>query len=49
METTLEKIKSLERIYVGGYGDDFMDRPLDKLLAQQCAEDEASLRILHGD
>jgi hypothetical protein len=49
METTLEKIKSLERIYVGGYGDDFMDRALDKLLAQQRAEDEASLRILHGD
>lgn len=49
METTLEKIKNLERIYIGGYGDDFMDRALDKLLAQQRAEDEASLRILQAD
>ncbi len=49
METTLEKIKNLERIYTGGYGDDFMDRALDKLLAQQSAEDEASLRILQAD
>ena len=32
MGTTLSKIKNLERIYLGGYGDDFMDRALDKLL-----------------
>ncbi len=49
METTLTKIKNLERIYVGGYGDDFMDRALDKLLAQQRAEDEASRRVLKAD
>jgi hypothetical protein len=49
METTLDKIRNLERIYVGGYGDDFMDRALDKLLAQQRAEDEVSLSVLHGD
>lgn len=49
METTLTKIKNLERIYIGGYGDDFMDRALDKLLAQQRAEDEAALRTLQAD
>jgi hypothetical protein len=49
METTLTKIKNLERIYVGGYGDDFMDRALDKLLAQQRAEDETSRRVLKAD
>lgn len=49
METTLTKLKNLERIYIGGYGDDFMDRALDKLLAQQRAEDEASLRVLQAD
>ena len=49
METTLTKIKNLERIYIGGYGDDFMDRALDKLLAQQRTEDEASLRVLQAD
>ena len=31
METTLTKIRNLERIYISGYGDDFMDRALDKL------------------
>jgi hypothetical protein len=49
METTLTKIKNLERIYISGYGDDFMDRALDKLLAQQRTEDEASLRVLQAD
>ena len=49
METTLTKIKYLERIYISGYGDDFMDRALDKLLAQQRTEDEASLRVLQAD
>ncbi len=49
METTLTKIKNLERIYIGGYGDDFMDRALDKLMAQQRSEDEASLRVLQAD
>ena len=49
MATTLTKIKNLERIYLGGYGDDFMDRALDKLLAQQRAEDEASLQVLRTD
>lgn len=49
MGTTLTKIKNLERIYMGGYGDDFMDRALDKLLAQQRSEDEASLRVLRAD
>lgn len=49
METTLTKIRNLEQIYIGGYGDDFMDRALDKLLAQQRAEDVASLRVLRAD
>jgi hypothetical protein len=49
MDSTLTKIKNLERIYIGGYGDDFIDRALDKLLAQQRADDEASLRILQAD
>jgi hypothetical protein len=49
MGSTLTKIKNLERIYIGGYGDDFIDRALDKLLAQQRAEDEASLRVLRAD
>jgi hypothetical protein len=49
MEATLTKIKNLERIYIGNYGDDFMDRALDKLMAQQRAEDEASLRVLQTD
>jgi hypothetical protein len=49
MEATLTKIKNLERIYIGGYGDDFMDRALDKLLAQQRSEDEISLRVLRAD
>jgi hypothetical protein len=49
MGTTLSKIKNLERIYLGGYGDDFMDRALDKLLAQQRAEDETSLHVLQTD
>ena len=48
METTLTKIKNLERIYISGYGDDFMDRALDKLLSQQRTEDEASLPRLAG-
>ena len=49
MGTTLSKIKNLERIYLGGYGDDFMDRALDKLLAQQRSEDETSLHVLQTD
>jgi hypothetical protein len=49
MEATLTKIKNLERIYIGNYGDDFIDRALDKLMAQQRADDEASLRVLQAD
>jgi len=49
MDSTLTKIKNLERIYIGGYGDDFMDRALDKLVAQQRSEDEASERALRAD
>jgi len=49
METTLAKIRNLERMYISGYGDDFIDRALDKLLAQQRAEDEVSLRVLQAD
>ena len=49
MIATLDKIRNLERIYSGGYGDDFMDRALDKLLAQQRAEDEISRRVLKAD
>ncbi len=49
MGTTLDKIRNLERIYSSGYGDDFMDRALDKLLAQQRAQDEASCRIVKAD
>ncbi len=49
IETTLTKIKNLERIYIAGFGDDFMDRALDKLLAQRRTKDEASLRVLQAD
>ncbi len=49
MTVTLDKIRNLERIYIDGYGDDFMDRASDKLLAQQRAEDEISLNVLYGD
>lgn len=49
MDATLTKIQNLERIYIGGFGDDFMDRALDKLMAQQRSEDEASLRVLQAD
>lgn len=49
MLATLDKIRNLERIYSDGYGDDFMDRALDKLLAQQRAEDEISWRALKAD
>lgn len=49
MLATLDKIRNLERIYSDGYGDDFMDRALDKLLAQQRAEDEVSWRALKID
>lgn len=49
MLATLDKIRNLERIYSDGYGDDFMDRALDKLLAQQRAEDEISWRALKMD
>lgn len=49
MATTLDKIRNLERIYSSGYGDEFMDRALEKLLAQQRAQDEASCRVLEAD
>ena len=48
METTLTKIRNLERIYISGYGDDFMDRALDKLLSQQRTEDESLVPRLAG-
>lgn len=49
MEATLEKIKYLEHVYVGGDGDDFMDRALRKLVAHQLAEDKAALSTLRAD
>jgi hypothetical protein len=44
--TTLDKIKPLEKMYLDGFGDEFMDRALDRLLTQQRTEDEAAMRVL---
>jgi hypothetical protein len=49
MGATLDKIKRLEKMYLDGFGDEFMDRALDRLLTQQRTEDEAAMRVLRRD
>jgi hypothetical protein len=36
-------------MYLGGFGDEFIDRALDKLLSQQRVEDETALHTLRTD
>jgi hypothetical protein len=49
MEATLEKIRSLEQIYVEGYEDSFLDNALQKIISHQLARDQADLQVLQQD
>jgi len=49
MEATLERIRSLEQIYVEGYEDSFLDNALQKIISHQLAKDQADLRVLQQD
>jgi len=49
MEATLEKIRSLEQIYMKGYEDSFLDNALRKIIAHQFARDQADLQVLQRD
>lgn len=49
MSTTLEQIKSLERIYTEGYADPFLEQSLQKIIASQLARDQADLAVLEQD
>jgi hypothetical protein len=49
MQATLERIKSLERIYLEGYEDSFLDQSLQKIIAYQLARDRADLEVLEQD
>lgn len=49
MEATLDKIRSLERLYIEGYEDSFLDRSLRKIITHQLAQDQAALEVLEKD
>ncbi len=49
MQATLERIRSLERLYVEGYEDSFLDRSLRKIFTHQLARDQANLEMLEED
>jgi len=49
MEATLEKIRSLEQIYIKGYEDSFLDNALRKIISHQLARDQADLQVLQRD
>jgi hypothetical protein len=49
MEVTLEKIRSLEQIYIKGYEDSFLDNALQKIISHQLARDQADLQVLQQD
>jgi hypothetical protein len=49
MEATLEKIRSLEQIYIKGYEDSFLDNALQKIISHQLARDRADLKVLQQD
>ncbi|HID86395.1 MAG TPA: hypothetical protein EYP55_03330 [Anaerolineae bacterium] len=46
---TLEKIRSLERIYEMNYGDEFLDQALDKIISHELSRDQESLNALQED
>ena len=49
MEAILEKIRSLEQIYIKGYEDSFLDNALQKIISHQLARDQADLKVLQQD
>jgi len=49
MEAMLEKLKSLEQIYIKGYEDSFLDSALQKIISHQLARDQADLEVLQQD
>jgi hypothetical protein len=49
MEATLEKIRSLEQIYIAGYEDSFLDSALHKIISHQLSRDQADLKVLQQD
>jgi hypothetical protein len=49
MEATLERIRSLEQIYIQGYEDSFLDNALQKIISHQLAKDQADLWVLQQD
>ena len=49
MEASLEKIRSLEQIYIKGYEDRFLDNALQKIISHQLARDQADLQVLQQD
>ena len=49
MEAILEKIRSLEQVYIKGYEDSFLDNALQKIISHQLARDRADLKVLQQD
>ena len=49
MKATLEKIRSLEQIYIKGYEDSFLDNALRKIISHQLVRDQADLQVLQRD
>ena len=49
MEATLQKIRSLEQIYIKGYEDSFLDNALQKIISHQLSRDQADLQVLQQD
>jgi hypothetical protein len=49
MQATIEQVRNLERLYIEGYEDSFIDRSLRKIISHQLARDEADLEVLSKD
>lgn len=49
MEAALENIKALEILYKQGYGSDFLDRTINKIISYEISESREQLEVLKRD
>lgn len=49
MEMALENIKILEVLYKRGYGDEFLDKALNKIIFYEVSESRKHLEVLQKD
>ena len=49
IEMTLENIKTLEVLYKQSYGDEFLDKALNKIISYEVSESRKQLELLQKD